>query len=183
MPSVPITARWKVYVRQEYPFAVERLRAALVDARERGLLGKDILGSGFDFDIRINQGAGAFVFGESTALTLSIEGHRGMPRGKHIRTAAHGLWSQPTNLNNVETYANVPWIITHGAEEFTSVGTATSKGTKIFSLTGKVVNGGLTKCPWSHAARGHLPSAACCPAAPKAVQLGPSGAASRPAPG
>jgi len=168
-----------VYVRHEYPFAVERLRAALRDARERGLLGKDILGSGFDFDIRINQGAGAFVCGESTALTLSIEGHRGMPRGKHIRTAAHGLWGQPTNLNNVETYVNVPWIINHGAEEFASVGTDTSKGTKIFSLTGKVVNGGLIEVPMGATLRevifdiggGMLPGREF-----KAVQLGgPSG--------
>ena len=136
-----------VYVRHEYPFAVERLRWALERAREHNLLGEDILGSGFSFDVRINQGAGAFVCGESTALTLSIEGHRGMPRGKHIRTAAHGLWGQPTNLNNVESYANVPWIINHGAEDFASVGTPTSKGTKIFSLTGKVVNGGLIEVP------------------------------------
>ncbi|MEI6452747.1 MAG: NAD(P)H-dependent oxidoreductase subunit E, partial [Actinomycetes bacterium] len=130
-----------VYVRHEYPFAVQRLRHALETARARNLLGDDILGSGFSFDIRINQGAGAFVCGESTALTLSIEGHRGMPRGKHIRTVAHGLWGQPTNLNNVESYANVPWIVNHGAEAFSAKGTATSKGTKIFSLTGKVVNG------------------------------------------
>ncbi|MCE5254917.1 MAG: NADH-quinone oxidoreductase subunit NuoF [Actinomycetia bacterium] len=168
-----------VYVRREYPFAVERLRWALKQARERGLLGKDILGSGFDFDIRINQGAGAFVCGESTALTLSIEGHRGMPRGKHIRTVARGLWGQPTNLNNVETYANVPWIINHGADEFASVGTATSKGTKIFSLTGKVVNGGLIEVPMGATLRevifdiggGMLPGREF-----KAVQLGgPSG--------
>ncbi len=136
-----------IYVRHEYPFAVERLRHALEQARGRGLLGSDILRSGFDFDIRINQGAGAFVCGESTALTASIEGLRGMPRGKHIRTAAHGLWGQPTNLNNVETYANVPWIINHGAEAFASVGTATSTGTKIFSLTGQVMNGGLIEVP------------------------------------
>ena len=136
-----------VYVRHEYPFAVERLRFALEKARERGLLGKNIMGSGFEFDIRINQGAGAFVCGESTALTASIEGLRGMPRGKHIRTAAHGLWGQPTNLNNVESYANVPWIVNHGAEAFAALGTATSKGTKIFSLTGKVVNGGLIEVP------------------------------------
>jgi NADH-quinone oxidoreductase subunit F len=136
-----------VYVRHEYPFAVDRLRFALGQARDRGLLGTNILGSGFDFDIRINQGAGAFVCGESTALTLSIEGLRGMPRGKHIRTAAHGLWGQPTNLNNVESYANVPWIINNGADAFASIGTETSKGTKIFSLTGKVVNGGLIEVP------------------------------------
>ncbi len=168
-----------VYVRHEYPFAVERLRWALDKAREHGLLGENILGSGFDFDIRINQGAGAFVCGESTALTLSIEGHRGMPRGKHIRTVAHGLWGQPTNLNNVETYASVPWIINNGAEAFASVGTATSKGTKIFSLTGKVVNGGLIEVPMGATLRevifdiggGMLPGREY-----KAVQLGgPSG--------
>jgi NADH-quinone oxidoreductase subunit F len=168
-----------VYVRHEYPFAVERLRWALERAREHNLLGTDILGSGFDFDIRINQGAGAFVCGESTALTASIEGLRGMPRGKHIRTVAHGLWGQPTNLNNVESYANVPWIINHGAEEFASVGTATSKGTKIFSLTGKIVNGGLIEVPMGATLRqvifdiggGMLPGREF-----KAVQLGgPSG--------
>ena len=168
-----------VYVRHEYPFAVQRLRAALTQARERGLLGEDILGSGFSFDIRINQGAGAFVCGESTALTASIEGHRGMPRGKHIRTVAQGLWGQPTNLNNVETYANVPWIVNHGAEAFAARGTATSKGTKIFSLTGKVVNGGLIEVPMGATLRhvifdiggGMLPGREF-----KAVQLGgPSG--------
>ena len=136
-----------IYVRAEYPFAVQRLEAALVQARQRGLLGHDILGSGFDFDIIVNQGAGAFVCGESTALTASIEGQRGMPRGKHIRTVAHGLWQQPTSLNNVETYATVPWIIGHGAKAFAAMGTATSKGTKIFSLTGKVRNSGLVEVP------------------------------------
>ena len=136
-----------IYVRHEYPLAVSRLRLALDAARERGLLGSDILGTGWDFDLRINQGAGAFVCGESTALTASIEGHRGMPRGKHIRTVAHGLWGQPTNLNNVETYATVPWILTNGADAFTAIGTDTSKGTKIFSLTGKVRNSGLVEVP------------------------------------
>ncbi len=168
-----------VYVRHEYPFAVERLRAALAQARERRLLGHDILGSGFSFDIRINQGAGAFVCGESTALTASIEGHRGMPRGKHIRTVAQGLWGQPTNLNNVESYANVPWIVNHGAQAFAAKGTETSKGTKIFSLTGKVVNGGLIEVPMGATLRhvifdiggGMLPGREF-----KAVQLGgPSG--------
>lgn len=168
-----------IYVRHEYPYAVERLRVALEQARQRGFLGPDILGSGFAFDIRINQGAGAFVCGESTALTASIEGLRGMPRGKHIRTAAHGLWGQPTNLNNVETYANVPWIINHGAEAFTALGTASSKGTKIFSLTGKVRNGGLIEVPMGTTLRevifgiggGLLPGRRF-----KAVQLGgPSG--------
>jgi NADH-quinone oxidoreductase subunit F len=168
-----------VYVRHEYPFAVERLRHALAQARERNLLGDDILGSGFSFDIRINQGAGAFVCGESTALTASIEGHRGMPRGKHIRTVAQGLWGQPTNLNNVESFANVPWIVNHGAAAFSAKGTATSKGTKIFSLTGKVVNGGLIEVPMGATLRqvifaiggGMLPGREF-----KAVQLGgPSG--------
>ena len=136
-----------VYVRAEYPFAVQRLEAALVQARQRGLLGHDILGSGFDFDIIVNQGAGAFVCGESTALTASIEGQRGMPRGKHIRTVAHGLWQQPTNLNNVETFANVPWIVLNGVAAYQAMGTETSKGTKIFSLTGKLKNGGLVEVP------------------------------------
>jgi len=168
-----------VYVRHEYPLAVERLRHALAQARERGLLGENILDSGFNFDIRINQGAGAFVCGESTALTASIEGRRGMPRGKHIRTVAHGLWGEPTNLNNVETYATVPWIIEHGAEDLAAMGTATSKGTKIFSLTGKVRNTGLVEVPMGATLRhvifdiggGMLPGREF-----KAVQLGgPSG--------
>ena len=136
-----------IYVRHEYPLAVSRLRHALKQARERGLLGDDILGTGWSFDLKINQGAGAFVCGESTALTASIEGHRGMPRGKHIRTVAHGLWQQPTDLNNVETFANVPWIVTHGADAFAAMGTDTSKGTKIFSLTGKARNSGLVEVP------------------------------------
>ncbi|MGO8685260.1 MAG: NADH-ubiquinone oxidoreductase-F iron-sulfur binding region domain-containing protein [Thermoleophilia bacterium] len=136
-----------VYVRHEYPLAVKRLRHALAQARERNLLGDDILGSGFSFDIHINEGAGAFVCGESTALTASIEGQRGMPRGKHIRTVEHGLWGEPTNLNNVESFANVPWIINHGADEYAGIGTATSKGTKIFALSGKVVNTGLVEVP------------------------------------
>jgi NADH:ubiquinone oxidoreductase subunit F (NADH-binding)/(2Fe-2S) ferredoxin/NAD-dependent dihydropyrimidine dehydrogenase PreA subunit len=136
-----------VYVRHEYPLAVARLRHALSEARDRGLLGAGIMGTSWDFDLRINQGAGAFVCGESTALTASIEGHRGMPRGKHIRTVAHGLWGQPTNLNNVETYATVPWIIENGADAFAAMGTATSKGTKIFALTGKARNSGLVEVP------------------------------------
>ena len=136
-----------VYVRHEYPLAVSRLRHALEQARERGLLGEDILGTGWKFDLKINQGAGAFVCGESTALTASIEGHRGMPRGKHIRTVAHGLWQQPTDLNNVETFANVPWIVTNGADAFRALGTEGSKGTKIFSLAGKARNSGLVEVP------------------------------------
>jgi NADH-quinone oxidoreductase subunit F len=168
-----------VYVRHEYPLAVSRLRGALDQARERGLLGADILGTGWDFDLHIKQGAGAFVCGESTALTASIEGRRGMPRGKHIRTVAHGLWQQPTSLNNVETYASVPWIVNHGAKAFTKMGTKTSKGTKIFALTGKIVNSGLVEVPMGTTLRevifdiggGMLPGREF-----KAVQLGgPSG--------
>jgi NADH:ubiquinone oxidoreductase subunit F (NADH-binding)/(2Fe-2S) ferredoxin/NAD-dependent dihydropyrimidine dehydrogenase PreA subunit len=168
-----------VYVRHEYPLAVSRLRHALEQARERGLLGDDILGTGWSFDLRINQGAGAFVCGESTALTASIEGNRGMPRGKHIRTVAHGLYGQPTSLNNVETYATVPWIIANGAKALAAMGTKTSKGTKIFSLTGKVRNSGLVEVPMGTTLRevifeiggGMLPGREF-----KAVQLGgPSG--------
>ena len=136
-----------IYVRHEYPLAVERLLHGMAQARERRLLGDDIMGTGWSFDISITQGAGAFVCGESTALTASIEGQRGMPRGKHIRTVAHGLYGQPTSLNNVETYATVPWIIAHGADAFAAMGTETSKGTKIFSLTGTVVNSGLVEVP------------------------------------
>ncbi len=136
-----------VYVRYEYQFAVERLRRALAQARERGLLGDDILGSGFAFDIRISAGAGAFVCGEETALMASIEGRRGMPRTRPPYPAVEGLFGKPTNINNVETYANVPWIINHGAGAFAATGTATSAGTKIFSLTGNVANGGLVEVP------------------------------------
>jgi len=168
-----------VYVRHEYPFAVERLRHALARARERNLLGDDILGSGFSFDIRINQGAGAFVCGEETGLLASIEGRRGMPRPRPPYPAVSGLWGQPTNLNNVETYVNIPWIVNHGAEAFAAKGTTTSKGTKIFSLTGKIVNGGLIEAPMGATLRevifdiggGMLPGREF-----KAVQLGgPSG--------
>ncbi len=136
-----------IYVRNEYPLAVQRLTIALDQAREAGLLGKDILGSGLDFDIQINRGGGAFVCGESTALMLSIEGKVGEPRAKHIHTAEAGLWDKPTNLNNVETWANVPGIITQGADWFCSMGTENSKGTKIFSLVGKVNNTGLVEVP------------------------------------
>ena len=136
-----------IYVRNEYPLAVQRLNIALEQAREAGLLGKDILGSGLNFDIVINRGGGAFVCGESTALMLSIEGKVGEPRAKHIHTAEAGLWDKPTNLNNVETWANVPGIISNGAEWFCSMGTENSKGTKIFSLVGKVNNTGLVEVP------------------------------------
>ena len=136
-----------VYIRNEYPLAVVTLRAALAQAREYGLLGKNILGSGFDFDIRISRGGGAFVCGESTALMASIEGKPGEPRVKHTHTVESGLWEKPTNLNNVETWANVPLIINHGAEWFASMGTENSKGTKIFSLVGKIQNTGLVEVP------------------------------------
>jgi len=144
-----------VYIRHEYPLALERLRKAIADAREYGLLGRNILDQGFDFDIAIHLGAGAFVCGESTALMASMEGHVGEPRAKYIHTVEHGLWDRPTNLNNVETYANVPQIILRGAKWFTSIGTGDvtknpwggSKGTKVFSLVGKVNNTGLVEVP------------------------------------
>ncbi len=136
-----------VYVRQEYPLAVENLNVALEQAREYGLLGANILGSGFDFDVEVHRGAGAFVSGESSALMTAIEGRVGEPRPKYIRTAVSGIWEKPSNLNNVETWANVPLIINNGAEWFTSIGTEGSKGTKIFSLVGKVTNTGLVEVP------------------------------------
>jgi NADP-reducing hydrogenase subunit HndC len=132
------------YVRNEYPFAVHRLGIAIEQARERGFLGKNILGSKFSFDVEIFRGAGAFVCGESTALVLSIEGKRGMPRPlPRPRTTEVGLWDKPTLLNNVKTYANIPLIFNHGSQWFASRGSEKSKGTAIFSLTGKVVNSGL----------------------------------------
>ena len=136
-----------VYVRHEYPLAVENLSIALEQAREYGLLGEDILGSGFDFDIKISRGGGAFVCGESTALMASLEGRIGEPRAKHIHTVINGLHGRPTNLNNVETWANVPLIINHGADWYSQIGTANSKGTKIFSLVGRINNTGLVEVP------------------------------------
>ena len=136
-----------VYVRQEYPLAVERLQKALKDAEECGLLGNDILGSGLNFKIHINRGGGAFVCGEESALIASIEGQRGVPRRRPPYPAERGLWGKPTNINNVETWANVPLIISRGADWFSSIGTAGSKGTKIFSLVGKVNNTGLVEVP------------------------------------
>ena len=136
-----------VYVRQEYPLAVENLNVALKQARDYGLLGQNILGSGFDFDVEVHRGAGAFVSGESSALMTAIEGRVGEPRPKYIRTAVSGIWERPSNLNNVETWATVPLIINKGAEWFTSIGTEGSKGTKIFSLVGKVNNTGLVEVP------------------------------------
>jgi NADH:ubiquinone oxidoreductase subunit F (NADH-binding)/Pyruvate/2-oxoacid:ferredoxin oxidoreductase delta subunit len=136
-----------VYVRHEYPLAVENLRTALEQAREYGLLGKDILGSGFDFDVKVSRGGGAFVCGESTALMASLEGKIGEPRAKHIHTAVSGLWGRPSCLNNVETWANVPLIVNRGADWFASIGTPGSKGTKMFSLVGKIRNTGLVEVP------------------------------------
>ena len=136
-----------IYVRAEYPLAIQRLQKAINDARDYGLLGSDILGKGFNFDIEIYPGAGAFVCGESTALMYSIEGKRGMPRIKPPRSAEAGLWNQPTNLNNVETFANLNPLILNGGEWFASIGTEGSKGTKVFALTGAVNNVGLVEVP------------------------------------
>jgi NADP-reducing hydrogenase subunit HndC len=136
-----------LYVRAEYPLAIKRLTLAIEQANNYGLLGKNILGTGFDFDVHVYPGAGAFVCGESTALMFSLEGKRGMPRVKPPRSTEAGLWGQPTILNNVETFANVPQIIIKGAEWFSSVGTEGSKGTKVFSLAGAVNNIGLVEVP------------------------------------
>ena len=136
-----------IYIRAEYPLAVDRLKIAMAQAREAGLLGKDILGSGFDFDIEIRLGAGAFVCGEETALLRSIEGKRGMPTPKPPFPAQCGLWGKPTVINNVETWANIPVILTKGADWFNKIGTEDSKGTKVFALTGKVNNSGLVEVP------------------------------------
>ena len=136
-----------VYVRAEYPIAVSRLGIAIGQAREYGLLGKDIFGTGFDFDMEIRLGAGAFVCGEETALMTSIEGHRGEPRPRPPFPAVKGLFGKPTVLNNVETYANIPQIILKGAEWFASMGTEKSKGTKVFALGGNINNTGLVEVP------------------------------------
>jgi NADH:ubiquinone oxidoreductase subunit F (NADH-binding)/(2Fe-2S) ferredoxin/NAD-dependent dihydropyrimidine dehydrogenase PreA subunit len=139
--------RGYVYVRMEYPLAIEHATVAIGEARAHGLLGEDVLGSRFDFDLRISRGAGAFVCGEETALMASIEGKRGMPRPRPPYPAQAGLWGKPTNINNVETWANVPLIIRGGGEEYERTGTATSKGTKIFSLVGKINKTGLVEVP------------------------------------
>ena len=136
-----------IYVRAEYPMSVARLRHAIALLEERGLLGDNILGSDFSFHMHINRGAGAFVCGEGSALTASIEGNRGMPRVKPPRTVEKGLWERPTVLNNVETYANVPKIILQGADWYRTIGTAGSPGTKTFSLTGAIENTGLIEVP------------------------------------
>ena len=136
-----------IYVRAEYPLSVQRLRMAIEQAESYGLLGDNILGSGINFHLHINRGAGAFVCGEGSALTASIEGNRGMPRVKPPRTVEQGLWGKPTVLNNVETYANVPKIILQGADWFHTIGTEGSPGTKTFSLTGSIENTGLIEVP------------------------------------
>ncbi|PKN61777.1 MAG: NADH-quinone oxidoreductase subunit F [Deltaproteobacteria bacterium HGW-Deltaproteobacteria-15] len=136
-----------VYVRHEYPLAVKNFTLALQSARELGVLGKNILGSGFDFDVHISRGGGAFVCGESTALMASLEGKPGRPRAKYVHTVEKGFRQSPSNLNNVETWANVPVIINKGADWYGAIGTERSKGTKIFSLVGKVVNTGLVEVP------------------------------------
>jgi len=140
-------AKGFVYIRDEYPLAVKRIGIALEQARRTGLLGRDILGTGFDFDLEIVRGAGAFVSGEETALIASIEGQRAYPRQRPPYPAQSGLWGKPTVINNVETWANVPSIIRRGAAWFSGLGTATSKGTKIFSLVGKINNTGLVEVP------------------------------------
>ncbi len=136
-----------IYIRAEYPLAIKRLEIAMAQAREYGLLGENILGSGFSFDIEIRLGAGAFVCGEETALLASIEGKRGMPTPKPPFPAVCGLWKKPTVINNVETWANVPVIITKGGKWFASIGTEKSSGTKVFALTGKIKNSGLVEVP------------------------------------
>jgi NADH:ubiquinone oxidoreductase subunit F (NADH-binding)/(2Fe-2S) ferredoxin/Pyruvate/2-oxoacid:ferredoxin oxidoreductase delta subunit len=136
-----------IYIRAEYPLAIRRLEIAIGQARERGLLGRDILGSGFDFDVELRLGAGAFVCGEETALISSIEGKRGMPVPRPPFPAVRGLWGKPTVINNVETLANIPVILLRGGKWFGRIGTETSKGTKVFALTGKINNSGLIEVP------------------------------------
>jgi NADH-quinone oxidoreductase subunit F len=137
-----------IYCRAEYPLAVKRLNLALEQARSKGYLGKNILGKeGFNFDLYVKEGAGAFVCGEETALIASVEGKRGMPNKRPPFPAEAGLWGKPTNINNVETYANIPWIILNGAQEYAKYGTEKSKGTKVFALAGKIRNSGLVEVP------------------------------------
>ncbi|MBA1341334.1 MAG: NADH-quinone oxidoreductase subunit F [ANME-2 cluster archaeon] len=136
-----------VYVRNEYPLALKNINLAIKQAREAGLLGDNILGSGFNFDLKVNRGGGAFVCGESTALMASLEGKPGEPRAKYIHTSDKGLWDRPSNLNNVETWANIPLIINNGADWYSAIGTESSKGTKVFSLVGKINNTGLVEVP------------------------------------
>ena len=136
-----------IYCRAEYPLAIRRTELAIKQAEERGILGKNIFGSGFDFEISIKQGAGAFVCGEETALIASLEGERGMPRLKPPFPAQSGYWEKPTNINNVETYAKVPWILASGGKAFSAMGTEDSPGTKVFALAGKIKQGGLVEVP------------------------------------
>jgi NADH-quinone oxidoreductase subunit F len=137
-----------IYCRAEYPLAITRLNIAIEQARKKGYLGKNACGiQGFDFDIFVKEGAGAFVCGEETALMASVEGERGMPRKRPPFPAIKGLWGKPTNINNVETWANVPWIIREGANKYAQYGTENSKGTKVFALTGKIKHGGLVEVP------------------------------------
>ncbi|MGI6406337.1 MAG: NADH-ubiquinone oxidoreductase-F iron-sulfur binding region domain-containing protein [Syntrophaceticus sp.] len=136
-----------IYCRAEYPLAIRRTELAIKQAEEQGILGKNIFGSGFDFEISIKQGAGAFVCGEETALIASLEGERGMPRLKPPFPAQSGYWEKPTNINNVETYANVPWILFNGGKAFSAMGTEDSPGTKVFALAGKIKQGGLVEVP------------------------------------
>jgi NADH-quinone oxidoreductase subunit F len=137
-----------IYCRAEYPLALKRLYSAIEQAKEKGYLGRNILGrEGFNFDISIKEGAGAFVCGEETALIASIEGDRGMPRRRPPYPAASGLWKKPTNISNVETYANIPWIFQNGSAEYAKYGTEKSKGTKVFALAGKIRHGGLVEVP------------------------------------
>lgn len=136
-----------IYCRAEYPLAIARLEIAMAQAREKGYLGKNLFGTGFNFDIRIKAGAGAFVCGEETALIASLEGERGMPRLKPPFPAAKGYWKLPTNINNVETYANVAWIIANGGQAFADRGAEKSKGSKVFALAGKIKKGGLVEVP------------------------------------
>lgn len=136
-----------IYVRAEYPLAIHRLEIAMAQAREKGFLGKNLFGTDYSFDIRIKAGAGAFVCGEETALIASLEGERGMPRLKPPFPAQKGYWQKPTNINNVETFGNVPWIIANGGAAFAAFGTDKSKGTKVFALAGKIKKGGLVEVP------------------------------------
>jgi len=142
-----------LYVRAEYPLAIQRLEIALAEARKAGFIGESILGYNFDFDIKIRQGAGAFVCGEETALIASVEGRRGMPRFRPPFPAHSGLWGKPTTINNVETLANLAWIILHGANAYNTYGTEKSKGTKVFALAGKVAHSGLIEVPMGRTLR------------------------------
>jgi NADH-quinone oxidoreductase subunit F len=136
-----------IYCRAEYPLAIKRLEIAIADAKKKNLLGSNIMGTGFSFDMEIKKGAGAFVCGEETALIESLEGERGMPRLKPPFPAQSGFWGKPTNINNVETFANIPFILNNGGSAFAAYGTEKSKGTKVFALAGNIKNGGLVEVP------------------------------------